>query len=311
TPSQETASSLATLMVGTNVKPVTRIQPDLNDAPVRLQLKKLNLLASGPFAVELKDISLSVKGGEVVAIAGVAGNGQSELFDALSGERDSAVDAIVINDEPVGRKGVTFRRNLGAAFVPEERLGHAAVPGMSLSDNVLLTRHGSDKPLTRKGVFLKRTTAGKIGKRISDNFDVRKGEPNPNAGSLSGGNLQKFVVGREIDRAPSVLVVSQPTWGVDAGAAALIRQSLLDLAREGAAVLVISQDLDEIFEVADRISVINKGSLSDPEPVETMTLEKIGLLMGGVHGKDPRSKINSNEMTPSDTSSSKGDTDAA
>ena len=313
TPSEETASSLATLMVGSDVNPVTRSEPDLSEAPVRLLLNNLNLLPSGPFAVELEDISLAVKGGEVVAIAGVAGNGQSELFDALSGERDSATNAVVINDEPVGHKGVTVRRSLGAAFVPEERLGHAAVPGMTLSDNVLLTRHGSDKPLTRNGVFLKHTTATKIGKRITDNYDVRKGEPNPNAGSLSGGNLQKFVVGREIDRGPSVLVVSQPTWGVDAGAAALIRQSLLDLAREGAAVLVISQDLDEIFEIADRICVINKGALSEPEPVASMTLEKIGLLMGGVHGEDPHANINinTNETMTSAKPSSKGNSDAS
>ncbi|SNY93339.1 nucleoside ABC transporter ATP-binding protein [Cohaesibacter sp. ES.047] len=287
TPSEETASSLATLMVGTNVQAVERIKPDLSRAPVRLRLDRLDLVPAGPFSVELKDISLEVRGGEVVAIAGIAGNGQSELFDALSGEREVLPDAVVINDEPVGTKSVTARRNLGAAFVPEERLGHAAVPGLSLSENVLLTRHGSDKGLTRRGVFLKRTQAGEIGKRISSNFDVRKGEPDPQAGSLSGGNLQKFVVGREIDRNPSVLVVSQPTWGVDAGAAALIRQSLLDLAREGAAVLIISQDLDEIFEIADRIAVINQGTMSPADPAEIMTLEKVGLLMGGVHGEDP------------------------
>ncbi len=286
TPSQETASSLATLMVGSNVKEVQRSTPDLSDSPVRLELNNLNLLPAGPFSVELTDICLQVKSGEVVAIAGVAGNGQAELFDAISGERDSANGAIIINDEPVGHRGVTHRRGLGAAFVPEERLGHAAVPNLSLSENVILTRHGSDKPL-KNGVFLKRNSAGEIGMRISENFDVRKGTPDPNAGSLSGGNLQKFVVGREIDRGPSVLVVSQPTWGVDAGAASLIRQALLDLAREGAAVLVISQDLDEIFEIADRIAVINKGALSKAEPVEEMSLEKIGLLMGGVHGEDP------------------------
>ena len=286
TPSEETASSLASLMVGSSIETVTRSKPDLSDAPVKLKLNGLNLPPSGPFAVELIDISLDVQGGEVVAIAGVAGNGQSELFDAISGERDTPAAAITINDTDAGHKSITQRRALGAAFVPEERLGHAAVPDLALSENVILTRHGSDKPL-KNGVFLKRNNAGEIGTRISELFDVRKGEPDPSAGSLSGGNLQKFVVGREIDRNPSVLVVSQPTWGVDAGAAALIRQALLDLARAGAAVLVISQDLDEIFEIADRIAVINKGELSVATPVEDMSLEKIGLLMGGVHGVDP------------------------
>jgi simple sugar transport system ATP-binding protein len=284
-PADETAASLARLMVGSSVQAVERSQPDVSDAPVRLKLNELCLPPSGPFAVPLKDISLSVKGGEVVAIAGVAGNGQSELFDALSGERDTVADAVVINDIESGHKGVTARRRLGAAFVPEERLGHAAVPDLPLSENVILTRHGSDKPL-KNGLFLKRTHAGELGVRISETFDVRKGAPDPNAGSLSGGNLQKFVVGREIDRGPTLLIVSQPTWGVDAGAAALIRQALLNLARQGAAVLVISQDLDEIFEIADRIAVINKGELSKAEPVEDMSLEKIGLLMGGVHGAE-------------------------
>ena len=275
-------------MVGSSVKSVEREKADLSNAPVRLQLEHLDLPASGPFAIELKDICLSLKGGEVVAIAGVAGNGQSELFDAISGERATLADAVVIDGQKVGNKSITIRRKLGAAFVPEERLSHAVVPSLRLSENVLLTRHGSDVPsMTRKGMFIKRTKTGKVGQRIAENFDIRKGEPDPNAGSLSGGNLQKFVVGREIDRSPTILIVSQPTWGVDAGAAALIRQALIDLARKGTAVLVISQDLDEIFEIADRIAVINKGSLSEAKPVEEMTLERVGLLMGGVHGDAP------------------------
>ncbi len=122
----------------------------------------------------------------------------------------------------------------------------------------------------------------KIVDSVTNDYDVRKGTPIREARSLSGGNLQKFVVGREIDRQPGVLVVSQPTWGVDAGAAALIRQALIDLARAGSAVLVISQDLDEIFEIADRIAVISRGHLSPAEPAATVTRESIGLLMGGI-----------------------------
>ena len=117
--------------------------------------------------------------------------------------------------------------------------------------------------------------------RISAAFDVRKGQRDPEAVSLSGGNLQKFVVGREILREPGVLVVSQPTWGVDAGAAAIIRQALLDLASRGSAVLVISQDLDELMEIADRIAVMFHGTLSEPLDVANATREKLGLSMGG------------------------------
>ncbi|MND62706.1 Galactose/methyl galactoside import ATP-binding protein MglA [compost metagenome] len=114
-------------------------------------------------------------------------------------------------------------------------------------------------------------------------MDVRKSGEDPAAGSLSGGNLQKFIVGRELDRQPSVLVVNQPTWGVDAGAASRIRQALVDLAKAGSAVVVISQDLDEIFEIATTIAVISDGRLSDPYPAGELTLEQIGLLMGGIH----------------------------
>jgi simple sugar transport system ATP-binding protein len=119
--------------------------------------------------------------------------------------------------------------------------------------------------------------------RIGERFDVRRSGPDPRASALSGGNLQKFVVGREIDRAPGVLVVNQPTWGVDAGAARTIRQALVDLARGGSAVLMISQDLDEIFEISDRVAVLSEGRLSPAFPVESMTAEQVGLLMGGVH----------------------------
>jgi simple sugar transport system ATP-binding protein len=237
----------------------------------------------GPFAVALKDISLAVKGGEVVAIAGVAGNGQSELFDAISGERGiSSGGRIVIDGRDVSRETITGRRRQGAAFVPEERLGHGAVPAFRLSDNVVLTRFASDEALIRSGV-VNRAEASGVSERVIKDFDVRKGKPDPEARALSGGNLQKFVIGRELDRKPAVLVVNQPTWGVDAGAAATIRQALLDLARAGSAVLVISQDLDEIFEIADRIAVISRGQLSEAYPAAEMTAEKIGLLMAGAH----------------------------
>ena len=279
-PSQETPASLARMMVGAEIHVVKSEAPsDLGET--RLKIDDLSLPADGPFDVALNRISLDVRGGEVVAIAGVAGNGQDEFFDALSGESPSAPGAISIDGKACGNRGVISRRRMGAAFVPEERLGHGAAPGFTLSENVVLTRFATNDGLARYG-FLNPSGALAIEDRVSKDYDVRKGRRDPEARSLSGGNLQKFVVGREIDRRPSVLVVSQPTWGVDAGAAATIRQALIDLARSGSAVVVISQDLDEIFEVADRIAVISRGYLSDAEPAADMTLEKVGLLMGGL-----------------------------
>jgi simple sugar transport system ATP-binding protein len=281
-PRAESAKSLARMMIGSDVAGVERPQGAAAHAP-RLVLSKLSLPLDGPFATPLSEIDLTVRGGEVVGIAGVAGNGQTELFAAISGERRVARDdMITIDGKPVGRRRVNARRRLGAAFVPEERIGHGAVPGMRLSENVVLTRHGTGERITRNTI-VDRGAARKIEARVGDRFDVRRSGRDPKASALSGGNLQKFVVGREIDRAPGILVVNQPTWGVDAGAARTIRQALVDLARGGSAVLMISQDLDEIFEIADRVAVLSGGRLSPLYAAKDMTADRIGLLMGGVH----------------------------
>lgn len=280
-PTKETAATLASLMVGADIGTV-KAERGIQTGPVRLALNNVTLAAGSPFAVALHGVDLEVRAGEVVAIAGVAGNGQSELFDAISGERRLENAAgVTIDEASVGAMDVTARRRAGAAFVPEERLGHGAVPDLSLSENIILTRHSTSDRLVRS-ILVDRIAAREMEKRVADEYDVRMSRDNPEARSLSGGNLQKFVVGRELDRKPGVLVINQPTWGVDAGAATLIRQAVVDLARSGSAVLVISQDLDEIFEIADRIAVISRGHLSPAEPAETMTRERIGLLMGGL-----------------------------
>ncbi|MEP1206427.1 MAG: ABC transporter ATP-binding protein [Rhizobiaceae bacterium] len=281
-PRQETAGSLASKMVGADVEGIEhKTAGETGD--VVLALNKLSMGTSHPFAVALKNISLEVRQGEVVCIAGIAGNGQGELFEAISGEnRQESADQVVILGTNVGHLSISKRRNLGASFVPEERLGHGAVPQMSLTDNMLLARHASDaaqfKKMGRLNVIA-RSAINAATKRVNEFMDVRKSAENPPAGALSGGNLQKFIVGRELDRNPSLMLVNQPTWGVDAGAAAHIRQSLLNLAAAGSAVLVISQDLDEIFEIATSIAVMADGHMSSPAPAAEMNREKIGLLM--------------------------------
>ena len=198
----------------------------------------------------------------------------------------SSAAMLLIDGQPMGQEGINERRKAGAAFVPEERLGHGAVPGFTLSQNVVLTRHSSDAGLVRSGLVSSEEAAA-LSARIIKAFDVRMGKADPEARALSGGTLQTFVMGRELDRKPGILVVNQPTWGVDAGASATIRQALVDLAKEGSAVLVISQDLDEIFEIADRIAVISRGELSEAYPAAGLSAERIGLLMAGAHeGKE-------------------------
>jgi simple sugar transport system ATP-binding protein len=287
-PRRETAASLARMMVGAEIGEVKMASASAASAP-RLVVHKLSLEPDDPHGTRLNDVSLAVTGGEIVGIAGVAGNGQDELFAALTGERLSPEPgAVMIDGEAVGTLGVTARRRLGAAFVPEERLGHGAAPRMKLSENALLTGHAASGMV--KYGFIDNAAMLAAVDRTTKAFDVRKAKRDPEAASLSGGNLQKFVVGREILREPGILVVSQPTWGVDAGAAATIRQALIDLAGRGAAVLVISQDLDEIEEIADRVAVMFRGNLSAPLRAAEATREALGLLMGGAAADAPQGR---------------------
>jgi general nucleoside transport system ATP-binding protein len=278
-PKTETAASLARMMVGSEIRQVKAAATRQITVP-RLVVNNLSLAPDDPHGVPLQDISLELRGGEILGIAGVAGNGQDEFFSALSGERRSNdPGTVVIEGIAAGHLSITQRRKLGAAFVPEERLGHGTAPRMKLSENALLTGHAASG-MVKFGFVDTPATLSAVD-RATKTFDVRKAKRDPEAASLSGGNLQKFVVGREILRNPAVLVVSQPTWGVDAGAAAVIRQALLDLAASGAAVLVTSQDLDELTEIADRIAVMFHGRLSQALPIAEATREKLGLLMGG------------------------------
>ncbi|MEM7059349.1 MAG: ABC transporter ATP-binding protein [Pseudomonadota bacterium] len=277
-PKTETPKSMAEMMVGDQIDRVEKAGTPMTGR-ARLAVKNLSLPASSDLGVALKDISLEARAGEVTAIAGIAGEGQSELMAALTGEVLAPAETVLIDDEPMGCKGPTARRLAGAAFVPEERQGHAAIGAMSLSENIVLSHHQAEG-LARGGFVDQVKTRSWVDKTRQD-FDVRAAGEDPPAGSLSGGNLQKFVVGREILRNPGVLIVNQPTWGVDAGAAALIRQRLIDLAWDHAAVLVISQDLEEIFAIANRIAVIYQGRLSPIYPIEEITPEQVGLLMAG------------------------------
>ena len=292
-PREETAASLARMMVGADIGEVKAASGRAATVP-RLLINDLSMEPDDPHGVHLRGISVEVKGGEILGIAGVAGNGQDELFSALSGERPSVhADNVIIDGEAAGMLSVTERRRLGAAFVPEERLGHGTAPRMKLSENALLTGHAASG-MVRRGFVDRPATLATVDK-TTQTFDVRKAKRDPEAASLSGGNLQKFIVGREILREPGVLVVSQPTWGVDAGAAAVIRQALLDLSARGTAVLVISQDLDELAEIADRIAVMFHGHLSEPIEAAAATREKLGLLMGGARASQPAGQARGGE----------------
>jgi ABC-type uncharacterized transport system ATPase subunit len=283
-PRRESAASLAQMMVGSALPAVER-PPHMVDGE-GISIEGLTLAADDPFGTSLDDIRLAVRRGEIVGIAGVAGNGQMELLHALSGERRvPEAAAIRLEGMPIGTLGPAERRARGLGFVPEERLGRGAVSEMTLVENALLTGYGGG--LVKLGL-VRFGAARRFAERIRAAFGVVAPGIDAQAHSLSGGNLQKFIIGREILLEPKVLVAAHPTWGVDVGAAAAIRQALLELRAKGAALLVVSEDLDELFEICDRIAVIARGRLSPTRLVADASLEELGQWMSGLFARAER-----------------------
>jgi simple sugar transport system ATP-binding protein len=276
-PTQESNASLSRLMIGAEPPRLVHHAPRLGDLALKVQA--LDLPKADPFGTALAGVGFELRGGEILGVAGVSGNGQQELMAALSGEDDRApAGSIRLFGTDIARASPRRRRKLGLHFVPEERLGRGAVPTLSLAHNVLLTRtEGVGALGWLRMAAIEQQAAGLI-----DRFKVKAGGPAAAARSLSGGNLQKFIVGREIAARPRLLIVSQPTWGVDVGAAAQIRGELLALRDAGCAVLVVSEELDELFEICDRLVVIAQGRLSPPIATREATIERIGIWMSGL-----------------------------
>ena len=282
-PRGHSASELAQLMIGREMpKLSTEHIAEIGDK--RLSITGLSYQTPDPFGTSLKDISLDVRGGQIVGIAGISGNGQEELAALISGERRSGSrNCIHIMGQTADALGPAARRQLGFSFVPEDRLGRGAVPEMSLSHNSLLTAHRAG--LVKNG-FISARAESKFTKACIEDFDVRTPGAEAEAGALSGGNLQKFILGREIMLNPKVMLVSQPTWGVDIGAATAIRRRLLQMRDKGCAILVISEELEELFEICDTLHVLHEGHLTGPLDAQTTTPTEIGTHMIGAAGAD-------------------------
>jgi simple sugar transport system ATP-binding protein len=280
-PRVETPARIAEMMIGSQLGNVVRPRGRVAGR-VRLAVSGLTIASDDPFGVDLDDISFDAHAGEILGIAGVAGNGQSELMLALSGETRAHHGSISLDGVEISHLAPPQRRKRGLCALPEERNGHAAVGSFSLAENTLLTARERMR-LAKAGV-IRRGAMRDFAAALIHMFKVKATGPDAPARSLSGGNLQKFVVGREIMQEPVVLAIAQPTWGVDAGASTAIRQALVHLATRDAAVIIVSQDLDELLSLSDRLLVMNVGRMSAPLIVGKATIEEIGLLMGGVHG---------------------------
>ena len=280
-PNKTSAQELATLMIGRTIPKIERRKSDNKSKNPTLNITNLNIKNPDPFGADLKDLSISVFGGEIVGIAGVSGNGQQELGRIISGEDikgDLEPSTIEMFDQSVTRMGVIERRDLGFSFVPEERLGRGAVPSMTLSQNSLLTAF--KKGMLKNG-FIQDDVVTEFTNKCIDEFSVKASGTGATANSLSGGNLQKFLVGRELLLEPKLLFLSQPTWGVDVGSANEIRQKLISLRDSGVGILIISEELEELFEVTDRMYVLRSGRISTSMKTSEVSPDQIGEYMIG------------------------------
>ena len=276
-PQDHSQKELAEMMIGKKLTELARSK--INVGSEIFSINNLSKKSDDLYGVDLENINLTIRQGSIVGIAGVAGNGQDELMELLIGEKSSGDGVLSFNGQDVGLLGSHERRQLSMFFIPEERLGHGAVPDMSLDENMLLSRPDSSG-MTSSGV-IDWSSVASYSEKVIDDFNVQTPSSKMLAKSLSGGNLQKFMVGRELIRNPELLIVSQPTWGVDAGSANNIHQSLISLADNGSAILIISQDLDEILSLCEQIHVLSEGKLSEAVDMKNNGLEKISQLMVG------------------------------
>ncbi|VVP94710.1 Galactose/methyl galactoside import ATP-binding protein MglA [Pseudomonas fluorescens] len=287
-PAECSDPQLAQLMVGEAAQLITDY-PKATGTEAFLQVDGLSWHNPDPFGCSLKGIDLEVRSGEIVGIAGVAGNGQDELLALLSGEQRLVREegaTIRFGRAPVAHLPPDARRRHGLAFVPAERLGHGAVPELSLADNALLTAF--QQGLVSKGL-VQRSKVEALARVIIQRFGVKTPGSQTPARSLSGGNLQKFILGREILQQPKLLVAAHPTWGVDVGAAATIHRALIALRDAGAAILVISEDLDELFQIGDRLGALCGGRLSPLRAtVDTRLIDVGGWMAGRFDAPQPR-----------------------
>jgi len=280
TPKEFDAHALATMMIGRDMPHVAPAEV-VERGATQLELSGLSLPTDDPFGVSLNDISLEVRAGEILGIAGVSGNGQAELAAVISGETPlpkPIQSDVSMFGNAVGGLDPAARRKRGFAFVPEDRLGQGAVPELSLVKNAILTAHR--RGMVQNGMIRRGRAEAFARDCIAEN-DVRTPGPEAEAGSLSGGNLQKFIIGRELMLAPRLLFLNQPTWGVDIGAATAIRRRLINLRNAGCAILVISEEMEELFELTDYMQVLSEGRLSARFKTSETVPEDIGRAMIG------------------------------
>jgi general nucleoside transport system ATP-binding protein len=272
-----TRKELAQMMVGREIKPLA--PQAFNPGEAKLNINSLH--AMGDRGTEaLRGVDLDVRGGEIVGLAGVSGNGQRELAECLAGLRKVTQGTALIDGQDLTRASLRQRIEGGLAYVPEERMRDGAIREFSVEENVFLRDHGS--PKFTRGIFLNFAAMDAHARQLVSKFNVKTPRLDTPIKNLSGGNIQKLIMARELSRQPKVLIAAQPTRGVDIGASEYIRQRLLEQRANGVAILLISEDLDEILELSDRIAVMCEGRIVGIVKRGEATPEELGLLMAGV-----------------------------
>jgi ABC-type uncharacterized transport system ATPase subunit len=282
TPGETTRESLAEMMVGREVKLAPDKEP-VEFGPARLKIQDMYVQGDrGTDAV--RGLSLEVMGGEIMGVAGVSGNGQRELAEAVAGLRPIRSGKAFIDGKPLPKEKPNQVRDSGLSYVPEERMKDGAIGEFSIMENLILLNHGKDH-FCHKG-FLRFGRINKHCELLVDEYTVKTPNLETPVKNLSGGNIQKVIMARELSSQPKVLIAAQPTRGVDIGAAEYIRDRLCAQRTKGTACLVISEDLDEVLALADRVAVMFEGRIMGVVPIEQASKERIGLMMAGVNPDD-------------------------
>ena len=274
----ENLESLANKMVGQNLKTIKKKKVNISSDQL-IKITNLNFISEDPFETNLNDINFSVNRGECLGIAGISGNGQSELFQVLSGEILSDKNSIEFNKNYIGDLNPQERREYMVAFSPEDRLEQAAIPQMKIFENVALNNFKSSNFFNNG--LINENKIKEHSKKIISDFNVNTDNIELKSQFLSGGNLQKLIIGRELITSPDLLICFNPTWGLDVGAINYIHETLIKINEQNKSIILISTDTDELLKLSDKISVIHKGKLSKIMEADEVTSEKLGILMGG------------------------------
>ncbi|MFL2680153.1 MAG: ATP-binding cassette domain-containing protein, partial [Candidatus Actinomarina sp.] len=270
-----TKKDLINLMMG-EIK-TTKVDKENMKGEYKLKVENINFENIHSNVPTLNDISLKIKSGEILGIAGVSGNGQVELANIISGIERNYQGKVIVNGKNISNQGVRSRKNLNLSYIPENRLGVGLAPGVSIIDNSAV----KDYFKSRLGPHLSSTKMLDYLNTLIKQFSIKAPDPRAEVSTLSGGNMQKLLMGRELVSNPEVIIAAQPTRGLDVSAVESLHELIINQRDNGAAIMLISEDLDELFKLSDRIIVLYEGEIVKEFDIDNANINNVGLAMAG------------------------------